>query len=182
MYPLNYRAPHLLLCVVKWLSKHMAGLSVIFKCINPSISIFLFLCFLSIIPAFKFSGKKEEMKINVKEGKSLAAMFCYVARPFPFLPVCPLCSQPLPALLRGVALSQILDFAFHIIPCLQPAKVPLKSSTSTSPKFQRVLSAPLPESLKSLNNVSPSTDPEEALVTGHQLGLPLHFHLSISAL
>lgn len=121
------------------------------------------------------------MKINVKAGKSLDTVFCYVARPFPFLPACSLCSQPLPALLHGVALSQILDFAFHIIPCLQPAKVPLKSSTSTSPKFQRVLSAPLPESLmKRLNNVSPSTDPEDALVTGHQLGLPLHFHLSIS--
>jgi len=115
----------------------------------------------------------EEIKVYVTEWKSLAMVICYTAKTFRFLPGCFLCSQPLPTLLCGLPLSQVLCFAFHVIPFLQPAKVPLKSSTLTSPpKIQRVCSAPLPDSLiKTLNNVSSSTAPEDGTGSWPPAGL-----------
>lgn len=66
------------------------------------------------------SGKKEEKKAYVKEGKNLSTVFCYTAKTFPFLPGCCLFSQPSHTLLHGVNLSSIMDFAFHITP-ISPA-------------------------------------------------------------
>lgn len=54
----------------------------------------LFSFFLSILSALKFSGKKEERKVYVKDGKRLSMVFCCAAETFPSPPSCPLQSAP----------------------------------------------------------------------------------------
>lgn len=127
----------------------------------------LFSFFLSILSALKFSGKKEERKVYVKDGKRLSMVFCCAAF---HLPPAALCSQPLSAHLPAGAQPQILDWAFHGRPFLQPAKVHLKSSTSSSaPRHQRT---PCPITDEGVEQCQPSSGPEDGTGDWHSCAHP----------
>lgn len=127
MYPLNYRALHLLLHVVKRLSKHTTGLSLIFKCINPPVSIseFLFSWYYSS-SSIEWQKGKDRCLCKGRQMTGYGILFCCLNILSP---------APLRSSACIVAHSDSVSCSGCCICCfwsvwslhLQPAEVPLSS-------------------------------------------------------
>lgn len=141
---------------------------------------FPFLFPLSIISALKFSSKKKEMKVYVKDGRSLATVFCCAAKTLPSLPSLSPCSQLVctSAWWGSVSNSGLCISCHTISPaCQSPSEEQHIHFSTQVPEY--TLSQSL---MKVLTSVSPSSGPEDDTGDWPQLGLPPHSHLRISAL